>query len=60
MMNQRLIVPAVLFVVVGVVVVAVLNWVIKMHGGVEKVLIGAVIGLIVAGIAYAVMPKPAT
>jgi riboflavin transporter FmnP len=59
MNNRRLIIAAVAFVIVGAVVLALLQYVLKVQGAVLKLIIGIVIAAIAAAIAYMVVKNPA-
>jgi hypothetical protein len=58
MNNQRLIIAAVAFVIVGAVVLALLQYVLKVQGGFLKLIIGIVVAAIAAGIAYMTVKNP--
>ncbi len=58
-MNNRVIIAGVAFVIVGAVVLALLQYVLKVQGAVLKLIIGVVVAAIAAGIAYMVVKPPA-
>ncbi len=51
-MNRQLMITAIVFLVAGAITLGVLQFVIRLHGGVTKAIIGIVVAVIAGAIAY--------
>ncbi len=60
MLTRQRIITAVVFVLVGVITVALLQYGFHVRGGVLKIIIGAIVALIAGGIAFFLTKSPAS